>query len=217
MIPTLLVGDYIVVNKFAYGLREPFSGGLLIPLGEPERGDVIVFRFPDDERLDYIKRIVGLPGDRIEIREGRLWRNGQPVDRVPDGDFRYQSPDGAQKTTRRYRELGEDGSEHSVIRSKIPSTRNNGPWEVPEGHYFMMGDNRDFSSDSRAWKRKFVAADQIKGRAVRIHWSWDVGGGSSAQRGFIEDFAVTLWRVVTFRVKEVRWQRIGRRIDGLAD
>ena len=86
MIPTLLVGDYILVNKFAYGVREPFSGRLLVGLGEPARGDVIVFRYPDDPRIDYIKRVVGVPGDVVEIREGRLWVNGQIVDRVSEGE-----------------------------------------------------------------------------------------------------------------------------------
>ena len=217
MIPTLLVGDYIIVNKLSYGVRLPFNGQLLIPIGEPVRGDVVVFRFPDNPKVDYIKRVVGIPGDRLEIRRGRLFVNGQPVDRVPEGDFLYPDQNGGTVTSLRFREISDDGREYTVIQRKPPDTGSRGPWTVPEGSYFMMGDNRDNSNDSRRWRTHFVRSEQLKGRAVRIHWSWDLGGGPASQRGFIADFAHTLWRVVTFQVEEIRWGRIGRKVDGLAD
>ena len=219
MIPTLLVGDYIIVNKFSYGIREPFAGKLLIGLGEPERGDVIVFRYPDNPSIDYIKRIVGLPGDLIEFREGRLWVNGQVQDRVPEGEFTYLDyQQGRDVVKRRYREIAEGGVEYSVIRNLRPTGGNSvRRWRVPEERYFMMGDNRDNSRDSRLWNNPFVMPEQIKGKAVRVHWSWVVGGPQIADRGFVADFVNTLWRVISFQVEEVRWSRLGRRVDGVAD
>ncbi len=219
MIPTLLVGDYIIVNKFAYGVRWPIGGDLLLPFGEPERGDVIVFRYPDNPSIDYIKRIIGLPGDLIEIREGRLWVNGQVQDRVADGEFRYHDyQQDREVIKRRYREIARGGVEYSVIRnlraSGVGSERR---WRVPEQRYFMMGDNRDNSRDSRLWNNPFVSPEQIKGKAVRVHWSWVVGGTQTADRSFVADFLNTLWRVITLQVEEVRWDRVGRRLDGLAD
>jgi signal peptidase I len=219
MIPTLLVGDYLVVNKFCYGVRMPITGQLLIPVGEPERGDVIVFRFPDDPSQDYIKRIVGLPGDRIEIIEGNLWISGQIVDRIAEGDFTYTDyeRDSAKKAVR-YREINPEGLEYTIIHQRAPRpTRNTGPWIVPEGEYFMMGDNRDNSRDSREWSDKFVSAEQIKGRAFMIHWSWVVAAGPRQNRGFLYDFLDTLYRVVTFQVEKIRWERIGRDLRGVAN
>jgi signal peptidase I len=217
MIPTLLVGDYIIVNKFAYGVREPFSGTQLLPAGEPARGDVVVFRFPDDESIDYIKRIIGLPGDKIEMRDGRLWINGQIVDRVADGEFVYEDYRRHTEVHKRlYREINPEGTEYNVLRNQRPMgvayTRQ---WTVPENRYFMMGDNRDDSRDSRLWNNPFVRPEQIKGKAVRVHWSWVVGGGSQ-ERGFILDFLHTLWQVITFQVEEIRWDRIGRSVPGPA-
>ena len=174
MIPTLLVGDYIVVNKFAYGVRMPITGSLLIPVGEPKRGEVVVFRYPDDPDIDYIKRVVGVPGDRVEVRRGRLFLNGQPVDRVKEGDFSYMDYQQHRRVTReRYREINEDRVEYTIIHdprsSGIGSRRH---WIVPEGKYFMMGDNRDNSRDSRLWTHPFVSSDQLKGRAILVHWSF---------------------------------------------
>jgi len=219
MIPTLLVGDYVLVNKFAYGVRMPYTGKLLVPVGKPARGDIMVFRFPDDTSQDFIKRVIGLPGDRIEVRADRLWVNDQIVDRVPDGMLMdpAASPRGP---TNRYIERNPEGREYSVLYvqrpTRMPLLAPRGPWVVPEGHYFMMGDNRDNSQDSRMWKNPFVRADQIKGRAFRIHWSWDVEQGP-ADRGFVLDLLHTVWQVVTLQVKEIRWNRIGRSLDGIAD
>lgn len=218
MIPTLLVGDYVLVNKFSYGVRLPFTGTLLLDAGKPKRGDVMVFRFPDDPSQDFIKRVVGLPGDRVAIRDNRVWVNGQPVDRVPDGEFTYTDVATRREIhAQRFTERSADGAEYTVIHTRPGASRRDGPWVVPEGRYFMMGDNRDNSQDSRLWREPFVRADQIKGRAFLIHWSWVVSYGSSRNRSFLGDLAHTLWRVVTFQVEEVRWHRIGRAIRGHAD
>ena len=219
MIPTLLVGDYIVVNKFAYGVRMPITGSLLIPVGEPKRGEVVVFRYPDDPDIDYIKRVVGVPRDRVEVQRGRLFLNGQPVDRVDEGDFSYMDYQQQRQVTReRYREINADSVEYTIIHDPrsggIGSRRH---WTVPEGKYFMMGDNRDNSRDSRLWTHPFVSSDQLKGRAVFVHWSWVVASRPGQNRSFVMDFLNTLYRVATFQVEEMRWERIGHPIDGVAD
>lgn len=217
MIPTLLVGDYIIVNKFSYGIRDPFKGSLLIPMDEPRRGDVIVFRFPDDERQDFIKRVVGVPGDTIEIRDDRLWINGQLVDQVPEGEYTYRDyARGSEVARHRFREINPDGVEYTVLRKPGSRHRVRGPWVVPPDSYFMMGDNRDSSRDSRAWRNTYVDRSQIKGKAVRVHWSWVIGG-QDGDRSFLADLVNTLYRVATFEVEEIRWHRIGRRVDGIAD
>jgi signal peptidase I len=221
MIPTLLVGDYILVNKFAYGVRLPFTGQEIIPIGTPSRGDVVVFRFPDDPKLDFIKRVVGIPGDTVERRGDRLWVNGQRVDQRPDGTFSYTEygPRAVpqQKSANRFIERNAEGDEYTILRlSAQGDPQVVQKWIVPEGRYFMMGDNRDNSQDSTKWQNTFVTKDQLKGRAFLIHWSWVVDGGRS-EDGFVADFLHTLFKVVTFQVDEIRWGRIGHRVDGLAD
>jgi signal peptidase I len=219
MIPTLLVGDYLVVSKFSYGIRLPITGQLLVPLGEPKRGDVIVFRYPDDPRQDFIKRVIGLPGDRIEFKRERLWVNGKLVDRVPEGEYSYTDfHKRGPVEANRYREINADGVEYTIIHNRTARVlRFSGPWIVPPGEYFMMGDNRDNSRDSREWKDKYVHADQIKGRAFMVHWSWVVDSSRTAGRGFVTDLLYTAYRVLTFQVEEIRWHRIGRSVGGVAD
>lgn len=219
MIPTLLVGDYLLVNKFGYGLRLPITGKLLIELGEPQRGDVMVFRYPDDPRQDFIKRVMGLPGDRVELRDGRVWINGKLVDRVNEGKYVYRDlPKRRDVQAVRYREINPEGIEYTIVQNREPRrSRSRGPWTVPPGEYFMMGDNRDNSRDSREWRDSYVRADQIKGKAFMVHWSWLVSSEQTPERGFLADFFYTLYRVVTFQVEEVRWDRIGRSVGGVAD
>jgi signal peptidase I len=218
MVPTLLVGDYILVNKFAYGVRMPFTGATLIPLGKPTRGDVVVFRFPDDPSVDYIKRVVGVAGDKIETKGDRVWVNGQLLDRVPQSDYIDHSYEtGLDTAVRRYTERNAEGDEYTIIHS--PGRDSFGveqSFEVPADSYFMMGDNRDNSKDSRRWNHSFVAEDQLKGRAFMVHWSWVVGNGRSDSTNFFSDFLDTLIKVVTLDIEVIRWDRIGRQIDGVA-
>jgi len=221
MIPTLLVGDYVLVNKFAYGVRLPVTGTLLFGGSAPERGDVVVFRWPDDPSQDYIKRVIGLPGDRIEIKDRRLFINGQLVDRVDEGPWTPPPGElGAPGPIERFRERNPEGIEYTVLQARrevaFPS-QNDGPWIVPDGHYFMMGDNRDNSRDSRMWDHPFVSPEQIKGRAFLVHWSWVITSAEQAPRSFIGDLVFTVWRVITFQVEQIRWNRIGHRVAGTAD
>jgi signal peptidase I len=179
MVPTLLVGDFILVNKYTYGIRLPVANRKLIPIGAPERGHVMVFRFPDDPSLDYIKRVVGLPGDRIEYRNKRLAINGVQVPSRQIDD--YLSKERMQFSRRYVERL--DGVEHEILLDEdapaamMPGrafpfsgncnyNRDGLACTVPPGHYFVMGDNRDNSSDSRVWG--FVPDENIVGRAFFI-------------------------------------------------
>lgn len=179
MIPTLLVGDFILVNKYDYGIRLPVINKKIFDIGAPKRGDVMVFRYPEDPSLDYIKRVVGLPGDRIEYQNKRLTINGVavPESKAPD----YLNTDRLQYSQRFIEKLG--NVEHSILNDAdrpafVPEVHdfplrenciyNNAGFicTVPPGHYFMMGDNRDESSDSRVWG--FVPDKNIVGRAFFI-------------------------------------------------
>jgi len=220
MIPTLLVGDYILVNKFSYGVRMPFTGQVLIPLAKPTRGEVVVFRYPDEPDIDYIKRVVGVGGDRIEMKGDRLWVNGEIADRVQQPDYTFREyRNGVNVEASRFVERNLEGDEYTILQNpgtyQGPYTQEQA-WVVPENHYFMMGDNRDNSRDSRKWQNHFVSEEQLKGRAFMIHWSWVVGDGRSESTNFFADFVTTLFKVVTFDIEEIRWSRIGRSIDGIA-
>ena len=162
MMPTLLKGDFIFVQKYAYGLRLPVTETKIIETGEPKRGDVVVFRLPSDPSINYIKRVIGLPGDEIVYERHRLVINGESIELEKGGDFGDDEP--------RFNEvLGE--REHDIlIRNPAYSVRD-GVYRVPEGHYFMMGDNRDNSKDSR-----FIGAvpeTHLVGEAVRIWMHMD--------------------------------------------
>lgn len=171
MIPTLEVGDHIFVAKFSYGLGIPFTNTKILGLKQPERGDVIVFKYPLDPGTDYIKRVVGLPGDRIELRQDELFVNDRPVPREHRGIYRY-SESGRGAPDERECDLWEetlDRNAHWEIQEigRIPQSF--GPVVVPAGHVFVMGDNRDNSSDSRVWGP--VQHDLIKGKALVVWWS----------------------------------------------
>lgn len=175
MIPTLLVGDFIVVNKFAYGLRLPVVHTKFVPVADPERGDVVVFRYPVDPKVNFIKRLVGLPGDTISYRDKRLYVNGEEVSVEMQG--RYTSAEVKCTTPRpdaiRFSEtLG--NVKHDILIHEGSGSRD-GQWTVPEGHYFMMGDNRDRSNDSREWG--FVPEENLMGRAVGIWLNFDYTKG----------------------------------------
>jgi signal peptidase I len=175
MIPTLLVGDFIVVNKFAYGLRLPVVHTKFVPVADPERGDVVVFRYPVDPKVNFIKRLVGLPGDTISYRDKRLYVNGEEVSVEMQG--RYTSAEVKCTTPRpdaiRFSETLGD-VRHDILIHEGSGSRD-GQWTVPEGHYFMMGDNRDRSNDSREWG--FVPEENLMGRAVGIWLNFDYTKG----------------------------------------
>ncbi len=161
---TLQIGDHILVNKFIYGVKIPFTHKTIVPGKEPRRGDIIVFEFPKDPKKDFIKRVIGEPGDVIEIRDKKILINNKPIE---ENYGFYLDP--------------------SVFPESVRPRDNFGPFTVPPQNYFVMGDNRDHSFDSRFWGT--VDFSSVKGKAFIIYWSWDK-----------ENFGV-------------RWKRIGRVID----
>ncbi|HEY8521238.1 MAG TPA: signal peptidase I [Gammaproteobacteria bacterium] len=173
MMPTLLEGDFIFVNKFAYGLRLPVLNTEIVDLGEPERGDVIVFKLPSDPSVNYIKRVVGLPGDVVTYQQGtkQLTINGKEVPLELKGA--YEGDPGLEIAREK---LGEH--EHFVLLTRGRLSPG-GTYVVPEGHYFVMGDNRDNSRDSRFDGVEFIPEDRLVGKAVRIwmNWRWPAEGG----------------------------------------
>lgn len=171
MMPTLLVGDFILVNKFSYGLRLPVLNTRFLDLGSPERGDVIVFRYPEDPRVDYIKRVIGVPGDHIRYQGKQLFINGEPVEQQAVGVFVGEGSESRMTGARRLHE-NLLGVEYEIL--VMPSDHMYaGDFEfvVPQGQYFTMGDNRDNSRDSRAWGT--VPEENLVGKAFLIWMSWD--------------------------------------------
>ena len=160
MVKTLLVGDHLLASKFSYGIKIPFTHTYIYKGEDPVKGDIIIFEYPNDPSVDYIKRIVGTPGDTIEVRNKQLFRNGEPV---KESFIRFTEPDRIQ-----------------------PVRDNFGPVTVPADKYFVMGDNRDNSMDSRFWG--FVDRSAIRAKAWRIYWSW-AGLG------------------------DIRWDRIGKAVE----
>jgi signal peptidase I len=200
MEPTLLVGDYLFVAKFSYGYStyslplgpDWFSGRY--PNILPHRGDVAVFKYPRDNSTDYIKRIIGLPGDRIQVKMGQLYINGDLVPRQPDGDF-LDNDNGVTVMLKRYLEKLPGGPEHYIVKSTDEGYMNNtDEYLVPPGHVFAMGDNRDNSADSRLMNAVgYVPLENLVGRAEFIFFSID---------------ATSPWWEVWEWPFEIRWSRL---------
>jgi signal peptidase I len=185
MIPTLTIGDHLLVNKFVYGPRIPFTDTRIFTWKEPKRGDIIVFKYPENEDKNFIKRVVGLPGDKIEIRNGKLFINDQAVAVTPIGTYGGNEQNGGFPYYDKPKLLDEQlGTvRHHILYLRDQSGYNFGPKTVPPESVFVMGDNRDNSQDSRVWG--FVKYNKILGKALIIYWSWDGDG------------------------RWVRWERIG--------
>jgi signal peptidase I len=168
MMPTLLDGDFIFVNKFAYGLRLPVLNLKFVETGTPKRGDVVVFRKPSEPNTNYIKRLVGLPGDVIRVDQRRVYVNGELVPMTIEGIYQGHGHDNAR--------LGVevlDGVTHQVLFRPWQPQAADGTFRVPQGKYFFMGDNRDNSQDSRFPEVGYVPEENLVGRAVRIWFNWD--------------------------------------------
>ena len=174
MMPTLLTGDFILVNKFTYGIRLPVVDRKVIDIGSPSRGDVVVFRAPQDPSTPFIKRVVGLPGDEIRYQRKTLYVNGERVPQELLSSY-TGTGSGAGMTGAELRRELLDGAPHAIlVRSQVP-TPGEGRWVVPEGSYFVLGDNRDNSHDSRFWG--FVPDRLLVGKAFVIWFNWDLGHG----------------------------------------
>lgn len=184
---TLLVGDHILVNKFVYGGTDNAVERWLLPVRDVRRGDVIVFKYPDDPSRDFIKRCVGLPGDEIEIVDKTLYVNGEEVD---DASFTYHND------PRVY-------SRSTYLPPAYNRRDNFGPYVVPAASYFCLGDNRDNSRDSRFWSHTTVPAEYVKGRAVMVYWSFDAGYAGQASQGGLGRLAF----VARNFLDRTRWER----------
>jgi signal peptidase I len=212
MLPTLLIGDHLFVNKFIYGPRIPFTDVRLPGIRDPKRGDVVVFevaerhparpprfgpadRFPDSPRQDFVKRLVGLPGDRISVHDGRVTVNGQPLEQWGTGETHLD------EVGRVLQVRTEDllGCGHAVLDDSGSRGLDKNSFVVPEGRYFMMGDNRDYSNDSRAWGT--VRLEEFKGPAFILYWSWDVNGS-----------ALQFFNPVNWFQANKRWDRVFQRV-----
>ena len=173
MMPTLEVGDFILVNKFSYGIRLPVLDMKVIEIGKPARGDVAVFRYPKDETVDYIKRVVGLPGDRIGYYNKILYVNGKPVGQVPAGVYVGKGSGVSMSGAGRRMEMLGDVQHDILVMPRTPGLE--GEYIVGKDEYFMMGDNRDNSNDSRYWGP--VSEKNLVGKAFRVWMNWDSANG----------------------------------------
>lgn len=204
MVPTLLIGDHVVVNKASYGLWAPWvlveipfmeNFGIvparfeLVDWGDPRRGDIIVFRYPKDEQLHYIKRVVGIAGDTIRVKDNQIFVNGQAMERTYEDQYTFIDDDCRDEGTKRYIEHL-DGVDHAILTNQglpgmladFPAGRVGQEVTVPADSVFVMGDNRDNSEDGRKWG--FVRYDQIKGKAHFVWFSWDSCAGKIRSERF---------------------------------
>lgn len=173
MMPTLLVGDYILVNKFAYGVRLPVLNTKVLDVGEPGRGDLFVFRSPENPQEHIIKRVVGLPGDEITYRNKTLFVNGKEITETDLGVYDGPAQAGRSMAGAQVKRENLEGVEHRIMEFPQTWVGHEGTWKVPPGQYFAMGDNRDNSSDSRFWG--FVPEENLVGRAFLIWMNFDNG------------------------------------------
>jgi len=184
MMPTLLIGDFILVNKFSYGIRLPVLDTKVIEIGKPQRGDVVVFRYPEDPSIPFIKRVVGLPGDLVEYHHAskKVYINNEPIEQTVDRHRYIGIGSGSDMTGRELRIEQLPGAEHAIL--VIPTRMQFAPvkqWVIPENEYFVLGDNRDNSKDSRFWGT--VPEENLIGKAFFIWMNWDwANGGISWQR-----------------------------------
>lgn len=185
MLPSLHIGDFILVNKYAYGIYLPVINRKIISVGGPDRGDIMVFRYPRNPKSNFVKRVVGLPGDVVAYKNKQLFINGRPAARIADGKFFFEQVKLRGKSADQYREIIDD-SAHTILIDRDVGARDM-EVTVPEKSYFVMGDNRDYSNDSRYWR--FVPEDHVVGKAFFIWFSWKSATGG--------------W---------VNWGRIGNRI-----
>lgn len=201
LIPTLLIGDYLFVSKYTYGYSKhsiPFSPPLFsgrVWAAEPKRGDIAVFKLPTDNSTDYIKRVIGLPGDRIQMIDGVLHINNQPVKRERIADYVTTDAWGRNTSVIRYRETLPGGTSHEIIEREgdTGTFDNTAVFRVPDGHFFMMGDNRDNSLDSRDRSVGYVPFENFVGRAELIFFSIEEGASA--------------WRIWEWP-STVRWSRL---------
>lgn len=205
MYPSLYVGDFLFVSKYTYGYSKhsfPFSLPLFegrIWTDEPERGDVVVFKFPQDNRTDYIKRVIGLPRDKIKLENGRLYINGNLVEREQIDDFVLRDKYGNVERFRQYVETLPNGVKHNILEVSDSELYDDVPeLTVPEGSYFMMGDNRDRSDDSRV-NVGFVPYENLVGKARVLFFSYDGNGGPWYK----------LWNLP----RQIRWSRMFDKIN----
>lgn len=175
MLPTLEIGDFILVNKYEYGIRLPVLNKKIIELNEPEYGDVMVFRFPHDESVNYIKRVVGLPGDSVVYQDKKISVNGHLIAQDVAGDFVIHSRPNRKIQTKLLEESFGIGQTHQILHDERRGSRTL-VFKVPEDTYFVLGDNRDYSNDSRFWG--YVPEENIIGRAFFIWFSWNSSGGA---------------------------------------
>lgn len=185
MMPTLLTGDFILVNKFSYGLRLPVLNSKFIDIGSPHRGDVVVFRSPEKPDEDYIKRVVGVPGDRVQYRNKRVFINGEEMPQEEVGKYRGVGS-GVQMTGTVHLTENLSGTDHSILVDTRRLSRTIDE-VIPEGQYFVMGDNRDYSNDSRFWGT--VPEENLVGKAFLIWFYYD------------------------FQADGIDWKRIGSAIE----